>query len=230
MTTTQATTGSGTFEVVNPATREVAGSYPVHTADDVAAAVAQAREAQRWWAALGFAGRQPYLRRWLRWLALHCDEVYEIGHRETAQAPGGRPVRAVRRAGGCPLGRGARPAGPPRAAGRPGHRHDELRRAPVLPSARRGRRDHAVELAGLPDRCPGWLRALAAGNAVVVKPSELSPASAIYRYRGLPPGQPGCARRAWSAGSPASGRPARRCAPPAWTNSPSPARRRPGGG
>ena len=57
MTTTQATTGSGTFEVVNPATGEVTGSYPVHAAAEVAAAVAQAREAQRWWEALGFGGR-----------------------------------------------------------------------------------------------------------------------------------------------------------------------------
>ena len=83
--TEQATATSGRFDVVNPASQEVVGSYPVHTAEDVAAAVAQARDAQRWWEALGFEGRKPYLRRWLRWLALHCDEVYEIGHRETAR-------------------------------------------------------------------------------------------------------------------------------------------------
>ena len=81
----QASSGSGRFDVLNPATREVVGSYPVHTAEDVATAVAQAREAQRWWEALGCEGRKPYLRRWLRWLARHCDEVYEIGHRETAR-------------------------------------------------------------------------------------------------------------------------------------------------
>src|SRR4051812_44525114 len=74
-----------TFDVINPATQEVVGSYPVHTADEVAAAVARARQAQQWWAALGFDGRKPYIRRWLRWLALNCDEVYEIGHRETAR-------------------------------------------------------------------------------------------------------------------------------------------------
>lgn len=83
--TEQATTKSGRFDVANPASQEVVGSYPVHTAEDVAVAVAQAREAQRWWEGLGFEGRKPYLRRWLRWLALHCDEVYEIGHRETAR-------------------------------------------------------------------------------------------------------------------------------------------------
>src|SRR6266849_5284904 len=60
----QVTTGSGTFDVVNPATREVVGSYPVHTADHVATIVAQAREAQRWWEGLGFEGRKPYLQRW----------------------------------------------------------------------------------------------------------------------------------------------------------------------
>jgi acyl-CoA reductase-like NAD-dependent aldehyde dehydrogenase len=74
-----------TFDVVNPATRETVGTFPVHTAEDVARVVAEARDAQHWWAELGFGGRKAYLRRWLRWLALHCDEIYELGHGETAR-------------------------------------------------------------------------------------------------------------------------------------------------
>ena len=74
-----------TFEVVNPATRAVVGVHPVHGADEVRAAVAAAREAQRWWQELGAPGRKPFLRRWIRHLALQCDELYEVGHAETAR-------------------------------------------------------------------------------------------------------------------------------------------------
>ena len=67
-----------TFEVKQPGHRRGASArFPVHTADDVAARVARRREAQTWWAGLGFDGRQeahaalgalagPRLRRALR--------------------------------------------------------------------------------------------------------------------------------------------------------------------
>ena len=83
--TSQAGAEPEQFDVVNPATGEVVGRYPVHTQADVAAAVARAREAQKWWLAQGYAGRKGYVARWLRYLALHCDEVYDIGHAETAR-------------------------------------------------------------------------------------------------------------------------------------------------
>ncbi len=176
--TEQVTTGSATFDVKNPATGEVVGSYPVHTADDVAAVVAQAREAQRWWESLGYAGREPYLRRWLRWLALHCDEVYEIGHRETA-----RPKADVQ----FELFAGLEDV---RWAGAHARRVLSGRRvAPGLAMMNFDARlsDHPLGVVGVitPWNAPvyvtlsGMGAALAAGNAVVVKPSELSPGSAI---------------------------------------------------
>ena len=85
-----ATAQGDTFDVVNPATGEVAGTFPIHSADEVRRRVAEAREAQTWWADLGWDGRRRAMRRWMRWLALHCDEVYDIGHRET-----GRPKADV---------------------------------------------------------------------------------------------------------------------------------------
>jgi succinate-semialdehyde dehydrogenase / glutarate-semialdehyde dehydrogenase len=174
----QAAPGSGRFDVVNPATREVVGSYPVHTAEDVAMAVAQAREAQRWWEELGFDGRQPYLRRWLRWLARHCDEVYETGHRETARPRADVQFELY--------------AGLEDVRWAAAHAQRVLRRRRVAPGIAMMNFDarlsyHPLGVVGVitPWNAPvyltlsGMAAALAAGNAVVVKPSELSPGSAI---------------------------------------------------
>jgi aldehyde dehydrogenase (NAD+) len=174
----QATTGSGRFDVVNPATGEVVGSYPVHTPEDVATAVAQAREAQRWWEALGCDGRQPYLRRWLRWLARHCDEVYEIGHRETARPRADVQFELY--------------AGLEDVRWAAAHAQRVLRSRRVAPGIAMMNFDarlsyHPLGVVGVitPWNAPvyltlsGMAAALAAGNAVVVKPSELSPGSAI---------------------------------------------------
>ena len=174
----QASTGSGPFDVVNPATHEVVGSYPVDTADRVATVVAQAREAQRWWEALGFEGRKPYLRRWLRWLALHCDEVYEMGHRETARPRADVQFELY--------------AGLEDVRWAAAHARQVLRRRRVAPGIAMMNFDarlsyHPLGVVGVitPWNAPVYLTlsgmgaALAAGNAVVVKPSELSPGSAI---------------------------------------------------
>ena len=172
------TTGSARFDVVNPATGEVVGNYPVHTADDVVKAVAQAREAQSWWEALGYDGRKPYIRRWLRWLALHCDEVYEIGHRETARPKADVQFELF--------------AGLEDARWATAHAKRVLRRRRVAPGIAMPNFDarlsyHPLGVIGVitPWNAPVYLTltgvgaALAAGNAVVVKPSELSPGSAI---------------------------------------------------
>ena len=74
-----------TFEVRNPATGECVGTYPVHTAEDIAERVAKGREAQKWWADLGFDGRKKRIHRWVRWLARDCDTLYDIGFRETGK-------------------------------------------------------------------------------------------------------------------------------------------------
>jgi succinate-semialdehyde dehydrogenase/glutarate-semialdehyde dehydrogenase len=173
----QATT-STTFDVVNPATGQAVGSYPVHTAQDVARAVAQAREAQRWWEARGFDGRKPYLQRWLRWLALHCDEVYETGHRETARPRADVQFELF--------------AGLEDVRWAAAHARRVLRERRVAPGmalmnfdARLSYRPLGVIGAIIPWNAPvylalsGMAAALAAGNAIVIKPSELSPGSAI---------------------------------------------------
>ncbi|MEV4480452.1 aldehyde dehydrogenase family protein [Micromonospora coxensis] len=71
----------------SPATGEEAGRFPVATADDVARAVDRARAAADWWAGLGFTGRRERLLRWRALLARRIEELAQLVHVE-----GGKPV------------------------------------------------------------------------------------------------------------------------------------------
>ncbi|HEU5474064.1 MAG TPA: aldehyde dehydrogenase family protein [Actinophytocola sp.] len=74
-----------TFDSLDPATDEVVGSYPIHTEQDVAEAVARAREAAAWWAGLGFAGRAERLRRWKGMITRRIAQLAEVVHAETGK-------------------------------------------------------------------------------------------------------------------------------------------------
>ncbi|MGH3759520.1 aldehyde dehydrogenase family protein [Actinophytocola sp.] len=74
-----------TFDSLDPATDEVVGTYPVHTADDVAAAVVAARTAASWWAGLGFAGREERLRRWKGVVTRRSAQLAEVVRAETGK-------------------------------------------------------------------------------------------------------------------------------------------------
>jgi acyl-CoA reductase-like NAD-dependent aldehyde dehydrogenase len=50
-----------TFSCLNPASGDVVATFPVHSAADVREAVARARPAAAWWAALGFDERRRRL-------------------------------------------------------------------------------------------------------------------------------------------------------------------------
>ncbi|HVE30742.1 MAG TPA: aldehyde dehydrogenase family protein, partial [Mycobacteriales bacterium] len=76
-----------TFQSVDPASGEPVGTFPVHSEADVQAAVARARPAAAWWAGLGFAGRADRLGAWRAALAGRAAELAELIHRE-----GGKPV------------------------------------------------------------------------------------------------------------------------------------------
>ncbi|SHK18743.1 Acyl-CoA reductase [Pseudonocardia thermophila] len=75
----------GTFTSHDPRTGDVVGTYPEHDAAAVEAAVARAAEAAQWWGDLGFAGRAPYLRRWRRELVRRIDTIAEIVRAETGK-------------------------------------------------------------------------------------------------------------------------------------------------
>ena len=165
-----------TFEVRNPATGELVGSYPVHTAADIDARVAQAREAQKWWAGLGFDGRKKRMHRWVRWLARDCDTLYDIGFRETGKP---KPDVQFELLAGLEDIRWA-------AA----HAKGVLGEKRVAPGLAMLNFDARVSYEPLgvigvitPWNAPvytafcGMAYALSAGNAVVVKPSEQTPST-----------------------------------------------------
>jgi succinate-semialdehyde dehydrogenase/glutarate-semialdehyde dehydrogenase len=168
-----------TFDVKNPATGECVGTYPVHTAAHVAARVAQGREAQKWWAALGFDGRKKRMHRWVRWLARDCDALYEIGFRETGKPKGDVQFELL--------------AGLEDIRWAAAHAKSVLGRRRVAPGLAMLNFDARVSYEPLgvigvitPWNAPvytafcGMAYALASGNAVVVKPSELSAATGVY--------------------------------------------------
>ncbi|MGH3878816.1 MAG: aldehyde dehydrogenase family protein [Actinophytocola sp.] len=91
-----ATTGERTtFDSLDPATDEVVGTFPVHAAADVEAAVERARAASSWWAGLGFAGREERLRRWKNVLTTRSAQLAELVHAETGKPHGDAMLEIV---------------------------------------------------------------------------------------------------------------------------------------
>ncbi|MFG1951109.1 aldehyde dehydrogenase family protein [Micromonospora sp. NPDC048830] len=77
----------GRLVSTSPATGAEAGRLPLATPTDVARAVDRARGAGQWWAGLGFGGRRERLLRWRSLLARRIEELAELVHTE-----GGKPV------------------------------------------------------------------------------------------------------------------------------------------
>jgi acyl-CoA reductase-like NAD-dependent aldehyde dehydrogenase len=87
VTEARATESATTFDSLNPSTGAVVGTFPIHTAEDVTAAVDRARPAAIWWRELGYADRKQRLRAWRSMIANRMAEYAELIHREN-----GKPV------------------------------------------------------------------------------------------------------------------------------------------
>ena len=74
-----------TFESTDPATGAVVGVFPVHDADAVRAAVADASPAAERWAELGFDGRKQRLAAYRGYLARRIHELADLVHRENGK-------------------------------------------------------------------------------------------------------------------------------------------------
>jgi acyl-CoA reductase-like NAD-dependent aldehyde dehydrogenase len=74
-----------TFESTAPATGAVVGVFPVHGPDDVRAAVDRARAAAATWADLGFDGRRTRLAAYRGYLARRVHELADLVHRENGK-------------------------------------------------------------------------------------------------------------------------------------------------
>jgi aldehyde dehydrogenase (NAD+) len=163
------------FESVEPGNREVIGSFDVHTPEDVAAAVERARAAATWWAELGVAGRRARLTAWRVQLVRRTDELATLISRENGKPHDDAVVEVTIAI--AHLAWAARNAG------------KVLRRRRVNPGLLAV--NHSAVLEYLPFGVVGVIGpwnypvhtpmgsisyALAAGNAVVFKPSEFTPA------------------------------------------------------
>jgi len=73
------------LETVNPATGEVLAGFPVHGRREVDAAVAVAREAAAWWSGLGWSGRKIRLLAWKSYLVRYMPRLAELMHEETGK-------------------------------------------------------------------------------------------------------------------------------------------------
>jgi acyl-CoA reductase-like NAD-dependent aldehyde dehydrogenase len=76
-----------TFDSLEPATGAVFASFPIQAADEVEAAVARGHAAFGWWQELGFAGRKGKLDAWKAILAKRMPELAQVMHQEN-----GKPV------------------------------------------------------------------------------------------------------------------------------------------
>ena len=76
-----------TFDSLDPATGAVHSTWPVHSAEQVEAAVVRARAASATWADLGFAGRRQRLTAWRGEIARRMAELADLVHAEN-----GKPV------------------------------------------------------------------------------------------------------------------------------------------
>jgi acyl-CoA reductase-like NAD-dependent aldehyde dehydrogenase len=77
-----------TFESTNPATGAVVGVFPVHDSDAVRQTVERARPAAEAWAALGYDGRKERLAAYRGYLARRMNELAELVHRENGKTHG----------------------------------------------------------------------------------------------------------------------------------------------
>ena len=161
------------IESKNPATGEVIGTVPIMSEDQVLSAVRRARTASDVWASLGFDRRKQELIEWRRALARRQDDIVELIHLENGK-PRIDALQEVMNA----LGHLSH------AAGRAEKALAEKKVSPgVLANYRTSISYHALGVIGVigPWNFPVFTPmgsiayALAAGNAVVFKPSELTP-------------------------------------------------------
>ncbi len=174
MTSTEAAPAADTFTSLDPATGEVISTHPIHSADDVAVAVATARRQAEWWQALGFDGRKKALVKWRKLIARRMEELAAVMARETGKPTGDALLESA--------------LAIDHLAWAASHAEKVLKRRSVSPGLLMVNQAASVEYRPLgvvgvigPWNYPVFTPmgsiayALAAGNAVVFKPSEYTP-------------------------------------------------------
>jgi acyl-CoA reductase-like NAD-dependent aldehyde dehydrogenase len=172
------------LEVRNPATGDLVAVHAVATAEDVDAAVAWAREYAAWWGELGFAGRRHYLDLWKGVITRRMAQLADVVHQET-----GKPHADAMLEIGLAIDHLDWAAA---------HAEKALGRRKVPSGLLMANQAATVEYRPLgvvgvigPWNYPVFtpmgsiVYALAAGNAVVFKPSELTPGVGLWLANSL---------------------------------------------
>jgi acyl-CoA reductase-like NAD-dependent aldehyde dehydrogenase len=162
-----------TFESVNPATGEVLATYGIDSEREVASAVRRARSAAQWWGGLSFADRRLRLLAWKSHLTRSMGRLTQLVHDETGKPLDDATLEVVNTI--LHLDWAAR------------HAHSVLKPRRVRSGIAMANQASSVEYHPLgvigvigPWNYPVFTPmgsiayALAAGNAVVFKPSELT--------------------------------------------------------
>ncbi len=159
--------------MINPATEELVATVPAATPQDVDAAVRRAAGAQRGWAALAPGDRARHLRRFADAVDTHLEELAQLEVREAGHPVGNARWEAGNArdlleyaAGGAERLTGAQI---PVAGGLNVTFHEPLGVVAVI----------APWNFPMPIAAWGLAPALAAGNAVLLKPAETTPLTAL---------------------------------------------------
>jgi acyl-CoA reductase-like NAD-dependent aldehyde dehydrogenase len=192
--TNGAATGAGEIAVENPATGEVIAHVPDTSPEQVAELARAARAAQPAWEALGFEGRARILRRAQKWVVDHSERVIETIVSETGKTYEDALLAELMYAANA-FGFWAKHA--------PSYLADQRVKsaAPLLKGKRMVLRYRPIGLVGvigpwnypLTNSFGDAIPALAAGNAVILKPSEITPLTSLLmadalRECGVPDG------------------------------------------
>jgi acyl-CoA reductase-like NAD-dependent aldehyde dehydrogenase len=171
-----ATVAQEGIPVENPATGEVIATVPVLSAEEVHAVVARARAAQPGWEALGFDGRSRILRRAQKWVTDNADRIVETIVSETGKTYDDALISEISYTASA-FGFWAKHA--------PRYLADEKVRSssPFVVGRKLVVRYRPLGVIGvigpwnypLTNSFGDCIPALAAGNAVVLKPSEITP-------------------------------------------------------
>ncbi|HKG63773.1 MAG TPA: succinic semialdehyde dehydrogenase [Solirubrobacteraceae bacterium] len=183
-----------TISVENPATGAVVGEVPIRSAEEVRALAERGRAAQPAWEALGFEGRARVLRRAQKWVLDKQQKLIDTIVSETGKTHEDALLAEIAYVGSA-FGFWAKNA--------PEYLADEKIRSanPFVLGRKLVVRYAPVGLVGvigpwnypLSNSFGDCIPALAAGNAVILKPSEVTPLSSLameeaMRECGLPEG------------------------------------------
>ena len=174
------------FAVENPATGEVIARCPDLDAGDIAAMARRGREVQPAWDALGFEGRGRILRRMQKWVIDHQEEVIAVIRSETGKTYEDALIAEISY-GAAAFGFWAANAEKYLA-------DEKVKSSAVLVKGKKLLlRYKPLGLVGvigpwnypLTNSFGDAIPALAAGNSVILKPSEITPLTSLKLAEGL---------------------------------------------